>query len=137
MDYYLIIHKDTSVIYGLSTFIPCDNDIPTDYIVKPLSGNLPVSLESWDNNNQVFVSQITSVNAITKYQFLERFNMEERLSIRAAAKVDPIIDDFMAMLDISQEVQLNNPLVLQGLQYLVLVGKLESGRINQILSNGG
>ncbi len=136
MDYYVIIHKDTGVIYGLSTFLPKDDDIPEDYISLSMEGTLPTSLSSWDSNSRTFVSVSASTGTLTKYQFLDRFTMNERLAIRAAAKVDPIVDDFMAMLDISQEVQLNNPLVYQGLSYLAYTGKLDSGRIDQILSGG-
>ena len=136
MDYYVIIHKDTGVIYGLSTFLPKDDNIPEDYISFSMEGTLPTSLSSWDSNSRTFVSVSASTGILTKYQFLDRFTMNERLAIRAAAKVDPIVDDFMAMLDISQEVQLNNPLVYQGLFYLAYTGKLDSGRIDQILSGG-
>lgn len=136
MDYYVIIHKDTGVIYGLSTFMPNDENIPEDYVCLSLEGTLPTSLSGWDPNSRSFTSTTVNTGILTKYQFLERFTMNERLAIRAAAKTDPIVDDFMAMLDISQEIQLNNPLVYQGLSYLVYTGKLESGRIDQILSGG-
>lgn len=63
---------------------------------------------------------------LTKYEFLSRFTSAERIAIRTEAKTDPVVQDFMAMMELSGNV---NPVLAQpGLNYLVSIGKLTAER---------
>ncbi len=132
MDYYVIYNRDTFSIYGLSTFSPPDSSVPEGYVVKPMMGDLPKNFDSWVVESQTFSGE--EVTSITRYQFLDRFTVAERIGIRESAKTDPVVNDFMQMLEVSQEVILDNPLVAQGLYYLVYIGKLTTDRVPQLLS---
>lgn len=71
----------------------------------------------------------------TKYEFLSRFTAAERIGIREEAKTNPIVHDFMAMMELSGNV---NPLLAQpGLNYLVSIGRLTVERATIIGSVNG
>lgn len=65
---------------------------------------------------------------LSPYEFLSRMTPQERIGIRAAAKTDPIIEDFMALLNRAAAVYPLNPDVQAGLGYLVSQGKLTAER---------
>lgn len=132
MDYFVIHHKDTGGILGLSTFLPADSHVPEGYTVKSMMGDLPKNFDLWSVESQTFTEP--TLSSITRYQFLERLTSAERIAIRELAKTNPIVNDFMQMLDISQEVILDNPLVAQGLNYLVYINALTADRVPQILT---
>lgn len=65
---------------------------------------------------------------LTVYAFLSRMTPQERIGIRAAAKTDAVIEDFMALLDRAAAVYPLNADVQAGLGYLVFLGKLTAER---------
>jgi len=69
---------------------------------------------------------------ITKLTFLKRLTVQERISCKALAKTDPVVEDFFAMLDMAQDVVLGNSDLIMGLSYLESVGGLASGRALEI-----
>jgi hypothetical protein len=129
MDYYVIFHKDSGAFIGLSTFMPLDANVPDGFTFEPRMGDLPNDLSVWDCNGRNFV--LPQKLVLTKLQFLERFTVEERVSIRNST--DPIIKDFLEMLNIAQDIDLSNDTLRQGLMYLVSVGNLALNRVDEIL----
>lgn len=67
---------------------------------------------------------------LSRYEFLSRFTVPERLTIRATATTDGVVDDFMKMLELASNVSL--VLARPGLDYLVSVGKLTPDRASVI-----
>lgn len=67
---------------------------------------------------------------LTRFQFLDRFTSAERVSIRDAAKTNPIVEDFMEMMKLSGNVSL--ALARPGLQYLASIDRLTQERANEI-----
>lgn len=79
---------------------------------------------------------------LTKYQFRKLFTFNERVSIdnftanpSISAQNKAVLSTIMKDLDVSDEVQLDNPDVAAGVQFLDAVGLLGTGRAAQILSN--
>lgn len=68
---------------------------------------------------------------LTKLQFLRLFTAPERIAIRASS--DPVIVDFMQLLDLAQDVRLDDPDTVQGLHYLESDGLIAPGRAHEIL----
>lgn len=56
---------------------------------------------------------------LSPYEFLKRFPTDKRIAIRAAAKTDVLIEDFMDLLNRAQAVYPGNDDVRAALQYLV------------------
>lgn len=68
---------------------------------------------------------------LTKLQFLRLFTTGERIAIRASS--DPVIVDFLQLLDLAQDVRLDDPDTIQGLHYLEAEGLIAPGRAAEIL----
>ena len=69
---------------------------------------------------------------LTKLQFLRRFTAPERIAIRASA--DPLIVDFMQLLDLAQDVRLDDPDTQAGVAYLEQQTLIAKGRAAEILT---
>ena len=69
---------------------------------------------------------------LSQLEFLRRFTAEERMAIRAAP--DPVIVDFLHLLDLAQEVRLDDADTQAGVRHLESVGLLAAGRAEAILA---
>lgn len=68
---------------------------------------------------------------LTKLQFLRRFTSAERIAIRAST--NPVIIDFMTLLDLAQDVRLDDPDTVAGVNYLESLNLIGEGRAAEIL----
>jgi hypothetical protein len=71
---------------------------------------------------------------LTKLEYLRRFTQDERVAIRNAAKVNAVLEDYMALLDLAQEINLDDPDTIAGVQMLEAAGLLNAGRAQEILA---
>lgn len=71
---------------------------------------------------------------LTKLAFLRLMTQDERIEFRRAAKVNPVMEDFMALLDLAMDVNKDDPDVISGLQKAEQAGLLAPGRAAEILS---
>ena len=69
---------------------------------------------------------------LTKLQFLRRFTTAERIAIRAST--NPVIVDFMQLLDLAQDVRLDDQDTVAGVKYLESMTLIGNGRAAEILS---
>lgn len=69
---------------------------------------------------------------LTKLQFLRRFTAAERIAIRASS--NPVIVDFMQLLDLAQDVRLDDADTVAGVNYLEQLGLIGEGRAAEILA---
>lgn len=69
---------------------------------------------------------------LTKLQFLRRFTAYERIAIRASS--NPIIVDFMSLLDLALDVRLDDPDTIAGVNYLETLELIGAGRAAEILA---
>lgn len=84
-------------------------------------------------NGESWVDTPKSPNfTLTKLEFLRRFAAEERIAIRAST--DPVIVDFLHLLDLAQEVRLDDADTQAGVRHLESVGLLAAGRAEAILA---
>jgi hypothetical protein len=72
---------------------------------------------------------------VNKVDFLRLFTQAERINIRAAAAVNPVVDDYQNMLDAATTVNLQDPDILTGVPLLEQAGLIGPGRAAQILAN--
>ena len=71
---------------------------------------------------------------LNKIDFLRLFLQGERIAIRDAAKVNPIIADYQDMLDAAGVVLLTDPDIVAGVPLLETAGLLGAGRAVKILA---
>lgn len=69
---------------------------------------------------------------LTKLQFLRRFTTAERIAIRSST--NPVIVDFMQLLDLAQDVRLDDPDTVAGVNYLETLTLIGEGRAAEILA---
>lgn len=69
----------------------------------------------------------------TSFAFLLRFTAQERAAFRAAALTDEQVADFQELAIAAHEVASDNPVTIQGMDYLVSVGLLTQARRDEIL----
>lgn len=68
---------------------------------------------------------------LTPLEFARRLSAAERIAIRAS--IDPVVVDFLWMLDRAREVRLDDPDTIAGVGYLEAAGLLGAGRAAAIL----
>lgn len=71
---------------------------------------------------------------MTKLEFLRRFTQEERVAIRTVAKSNPVLEDYMAMIDLAQDIDTSDPDTQAGVRMLESVGLIGAGRAQEILN---
>lgn len=72
---------------------------------------------------------------LNKVDFLRLFTQTERINIRGAASVNPVVADYQYMLDAATTVNLSDPDILTGVPLLEQAGLIGPGRAAQILAN--
>ena len=69
---------------------------------------------------------------LTQLAFLRRFTAEERIASRASA--DPVVQDFLHLLGLAQEIRLDDADTVAGVHYLESLGLLAEGRAAEVLA---
>ena len=70
--------------------------------------------------------------SLTQLAFLRRFTAEERIASRAS--VDPVVQDFLHLLGLAQEIRLDDADTVAGVNYLESLGLLAEGRAAEVLA---
>ena len=71
---------------------------------------------------------------ITKLAFKQRLTQSELISIRAAAQENPVVYDFLDILDSATFIDLTRQDTIDGLTAMESAGLLAEGRANEILT---
>jgi hypothetical protein len=74
------------------------------------------------------------VTTVSRLAFMQRFTAEERVAIRTAAQSSPAIEDYLQMLNVSEQVDLTHALTVSGVQQLEAAGLIAAGRAAEILA---
>ena len=74
------------------------------------------------------------VDELHKVDFLRLFTQAERIAIRQAAKLNPVVEDYQAILDAATIIRLSDADIQEGVPELEDAGLLAPGRAAQILS---
>lgn len=128
MTYYVITREDQ--VLAITFESPYDWNLPNISISKFENSPLPdLNTMTWDPIIDNFVK---SSNVYTKLEFLNRFTAQERINIRSSS--DPIVEDFMELLNAASEVDKTYPDTIAGMNYLVSAGLLTQQRLEEILA---
>lgn len=69
---------------------------------------------------------------LTPLAFLRRFTAQERITIRACPY--PIVQDFLLLIDVAQDIRVDDPDTIAGVHYLAQQGLIASARVAEILT---
>ena len=87
----------------------------------------------WDRGGLSFVAKSTE-RKLTKLQYLRRFTQQERINIRNAAGSSPELYDYLAMLELAEEIDLDDPDTVGAVNMLEMVGLIAAGRADEVLA---
>ena len=71
---------------------------------------------------------------ITKQKFKLRFTQDERVLIRETAKTNPVVFDFQDLLDSGSHADLEDIVLITGLNAMEKLALIAEGRANEILT---
>ena len=125
MTTYYLINPENEIINSVLA------DTPELALLGTPSGTVAVTELGAEHYYPVLPAVNGPAEPITKLAFLRRFTAEERIAIRAS--IDPVIVDFMMLLDLSQELVTTDPDTRAGIEYLVAQGLLTLERAEMIL----
>ena len=126
MPVYRVIDKTTrKTVYAYSADLACD------FAEYPLA--------SFDHSQEVNIASDgsilpDSVRNVTKLEYLRRFTQNERIAIRTAAEGNAVLADYLAMLELAQDINLDDPDTVGAVQMLEAVGLIGAGRSAEILA---
>lgn len=104
-------------------------------LMNPTSVKTDAEFMQWTIDNQLdeYARNFTKP-VITKLEFLDRFTPEERIAIRNAAKTNPVIEDYLDILNNASEVNLLSGTTIGGANGLEAMGHIALGRAAIILA---
>ena len=91
-------------------------------------------LETYNHVKSVEVVPEPTSNIVTKLEYLRRFTQSERIAIRSASTQAPELADYLAMLEIAQDVTLDDPDTVAAANMLETAGLIAPGRAAEILA---
>lgn len=80
------------------------------------------------------VIQGVSHRILTKLEYLRRFTTEERVTIREASKANPVLEDYLAMMELAEEIDTGDADTIAAVNMLERVGLIGAGRANEVLN---
>lgn len=126
MEHYVITKN--GIFLALTTEPPYDWVTPGTSIHK-IVGIIPdLNTHVWDDATDTFVRSST---VYTRLAFLNLFTTSERIAIRTAT--NPIVVDFMNLLDVAEYVDTQNPDTQAGVNYLASLNLITPERAAEIL----
>jgi len=75
-----------------------------------------------------------SARILSKLEYLRRFTQAERIAIRQAAKQSEVLEDYLRLLELAEEINTGDPDTTAAVQMLEAAGLLASGRAAEVLS---
>lgn len=129
-----------STLMGDPAPLPAELVGLSDACLADLSASVPDAASELGYANQGFfpVPPVPPppppVDELNKVDFLRLFTQAERIAIRAAAKVNPVVEDYEDMLNKAPTVRLSDPDIQAGVPLLEAAGHLTPGRAAQILA---
>lgn len=124
MTYFVSYIQSSGVLVGVSNTEP-----PTlpDVYVAQYQTKIDLENMSWEPSTLSFIT----TGVLSRLEFLTKFTTQERIAIRSST--DPIIIDFMELLNMAENINLNDTNTKNGVGYLAYLGIIAPSRVGEIL----
>lgn len=90
-------------------------------------------LDQFNHIKQKEIPPVPMPRIVTKLEYLRRFTTEERVAIRAAASVNPVLDDYLRLMELAQEINLDDADTVAAANMLEQAGLIAQGRAAEVL----
>ncbi|MFN4325227.1 MAG: hypothetical protein ACK4FP_05005 [Azonexus sp.] len=74
----------------------------------------------------------TANQTLTKLEYLRRFTVDERVAIRAAAEQNPVLADYLQLMELATEIDTADPDTVSAVTMLEQLGLIDAGRAKEI-----
>lgn len=101
-------------------------DVATDFPEYPFA--------QFNHFRQKEVETVPIPRTITKLEYLRRFTTDERVAIRAAASANPVLDDYLKLMELAQEINLDDQDTVSAVNMLEQAGLIALGRAAEVLA---
>lgn len=91
-------------------------------------------VEQFNHIRQKDVIAAPIPRTITKLEYLRRFTTEERVAIRSAAASNPVLDDYLKLMELAQEINLDDQDTVAAVTMLEQAGLIAAGRAAEVLA---
>lgn len=115
--------------YDVSYFAPASMDIAA--VLAARAANIGAEV---DAREAVAAEAANFELPISWIDFIDRFTAQERIAVRAARLVDPMIDDFLDLGEKRGAVLLSSPRLAGALDYMIAAGLIAAGRAAEVLA---
>jgi hypothetical protein len=131
MTWFAVYELSTGTLRSVGTSVA--DPLPDDLTSKAFGETKPEGV--WNTVTLGF-DPLPPVRVVvfSKLDFLQRFTVQERIEIRRAASTNPIVEDFMHLMDLSENINLTHVATQQGVGYLEQQGLIAAGRAAQVLA---
>lgn len=94
-----------------------------------------VDIAAWNTQTLRFDDEHkTNPATLSKLEYLRRFTSDERVTIRQAAKVTPVLEDYLAMLELAEEINTGDADTITAVNMLEQAGLIAPGRAAEVLA---
>lgn len=121
MNAYIVQHRESGAVVHAYTA-----DAPTEFVEYPFA--------QFNHILQKPETVAPAERTITKVAYLRRFTTDERVGIRTAAKTSAVLEDYLALMELAEEVNLDDPDTITAVQMLESVGLIAAGRAAEVLA---
>ena len=130
MIYVTYATLDGSLV-DISSTIPVPN---SDHCTRAIDAD-SVDVSAWNSQTLRFDDENKTNSAIlSKLDYLRRFTSDERVTIRQAAKVTPVLEDYLAMLELADEINTGDADTIAAVNMLEQAGLIAPGRAAEVLA---
>ena len=121
MNAYVVQQRESGEVVHAYTA-----DAPTEFVEYPFS--------LFNHTLQKPEPPAPTERAITKVAYLRRFTTDERVGIRTAAKTSAVLEDYLSMMELAEEISLDDPDTIAAVQMLESAGLIAAGRAAEVLA---
>lgn len=121
MPHYVVTDQQNSEIIRYSAAVVQSHDYPLDLYTHT----------EFDPDVGPIV---TTGRTMTKLEYLRRFTQAERIAIRTVAASNPVLDDYMQLLELATEINTADPDTVAAVHMLEAAGLIAAGRAGEILN---
>lgn len=121
MNTYVIQQRETGEVVHAYTA-----DAPSEFVEYPFA--------QFNHILQKPETVAPAERTITKVAYLRRFTTDERVGIRTAAKTSAVLEDYLSMMELAEEINLDDPDTIAAVQMLESAGLIAPGRAAEVLA---